>query len=694
MRKWQMCWWLVGLVAACDGGTAGRTGALPDAVDATTDTSVEPLDVLDVQDGAVDVSTDATATPATALGLPRESFGVWDRSGYQTVAQYPFTRGQEYSEVWATVNPAPGSFDWTALDAQLVFADTQNEQLNIQISPIGGPPGSSIPPWIFANGVPKATDGTFTYGYYLDAGYKGYFSAMVQALAKHLRQDIAPALQARIAFVRCDTGATGDEAPYEDASLLVPKELQISSDDWQSFRLWAFETYRHAFQDGPGPAIPLLFQDIENTGYPVEWEWVRTHVLAGFGAKYGGQVRGHHLSESQAVPQAFKAVALDPAVRFFSRNEMDQTWSKPFFQLNIRLNMYWAAVEQLNAGMSIWDITQSCLKRTDIDGLTSDFEFFNKWAGQVDPATSGGGFCILHEGLDASDAVKFPEAAYGALPAKQGSKQRYVAICKAYAAQGAQMDDVDSATKGQVAQRDSQKGFNDAGWKIVRGNYERFITQLQPESTSKGLWRINGPLTSASHRYDRFARRFDHAAGMDTLYFDVHDQLLASPGQRIQLTVDYLDRGTGQFALQYDAVGDNHKTAFTVTKTDSNTWKTKTVEVTDWVCGNHGPNSADLMLVNLDADDDIFHGVEVVKLADVAVDVVGKGTVTARSNATTYAPVVGTFMEGQRLELAVTPEPGWVFTGWSGDLSGSNPRAFLFPKRTTHVSAHFVPTGP
>ncbi|MSQ84971.1 MAG: T9SS C-terminal target domain-containing protein [Myxococcales bacterium] len=694
MGNWQIWWWMVGLSVACGGGKSGPTATLPGAVDATVDTSVGALDALDVTLHAVDASADASASAVGQPGLRRESFGVWDRSGYQTVAKYPFTRGQEYSAVWSTVNPAQGSFDWTALDAQLAFADTQNEHMNVQISPIGGAKGSTVPAWIFATGVPKATDGTFTYGHYLNPGYKAAFSDMVQALAKHLRQGVAPALRARIAFVRCDTGATGDEAPYEEPDLLVPKELQISNKDWQSFRLWAFETYRHAFQDGPGPMIPLLFQDIENTGYPVEWEWVRSHVLGGFGAKYGGQVRGHHLSESQAVPQAFKAVALDPAMHFFSRNEMDQTWSKPFFQLNIRLNMYWAAVEQLHAGMSIWDITQSCLERTAVDGLQSDFEFFNKWAGQVDATTAGGGFCILHEGLDASDIVKFPVAAYGNLPANKGSKQRYVAICKAYAGQGAQMDDVDSATKGQVAQRDNQNGFNDAGWKIVPGNYERFITQLQPDTTSKGLWRINGPLTSASHRYDRFARRFDHAAGMDTLRFDVQDQLLASPGQRLQLTVDYLDRGTGQFALQYDALGDNHKTAFTVTKSNSNTWKTKTVEVTDWVCGNHGPNGADLMLVNLDADDDIFHGIEVVKLADVTVGVVGKGAATARSNATTYAPVVGTFMEGQRLELAVAPEPGWVFTGWSGDLSGINPRLFLFPTRTTQVTAHFALAGP
>ncbi|MBK8419158.1 hypothetical protein [Candidatus Villigracilis saccharophilus] len=64
------------------------------------------------------------------------------------------------------------------------------------------------------------------------------------------------------------------------------------------------------------------------------------------------------------------------------------------------------------------------------------------------------------------------------------------------------------------------------------------------------------------HPYDRFARRFDHASGKDAMYFDIHDKLLQSQEQPVQISVDYLDRGTGLFSLQYDAVGNNQKTAF------------------------------------------------------------------------------------------------------------------------------------
>lgn len=637
------------------------------------------------------------------LGLSREAYGVWDRSGFNTVAQYPFTRGQAYEETWFNVNKARGVFDWAALDRQLAFADTQNEKLIVQITTVGGSKGSSMPAWMFIkNGgdVPSLSDDTYTYGYYLHPRFRIYFEEMVNNLASHLRTGMQANLRARIAFVRVDTGATGDEEPYENASLISPaadkQAYSISAQQWQEHRLWAFEVYRRAFQEGPRPVIPLLFQDIEVIGFPVEWSWVNKNVKGGFGAKYGGQVRGHHLTGSQEVSASFRAVAVDPApgVRFFSRNEMDQTWSKPYFQLNVRLGMFWTAVEQLHAGQSIWDVTQSCLQRTTADDIGFAFEFFNKWAAEVMPATAGGGFCILHQGLDASDKVKYPAASFGGQPDNADNRARYNAICQAYAAQGARMDDVVAATNGQVWQRDNQAGFNDAGWGIVPGNYERFITQLNPDTTSKALWRVNGPLTKTSHPYDRFARSFDHVSGKDTMSFDIHDKLLPSPGQPVQLSVTYLNRGTGQFALCYDAAGDSQKTAFTVTKTNQGDWVTRSVVVTDWAFKNSGPNGADLMLVNTDAEDDVFHSVELIKLTALNVSTVGQGTVTGRNNAAAFTPLPGTVMEGQRLELAATPAPGWEFAGWSGDLSGNNPRPFLFPAQlSTNITATFVRAG-
>ncbi|TDK60441.1 Ig domain-containing protein [Sapientia aquatica] len=98
---------------------------------------------------SISIATLAPANPLAKLGLARESYGVWDRTGYNTVTQYPFTRGQDYSDTWSHVNGvASGTFDWSFLDAQLQFADSQHEQINVQISPIGGALGGSMPTWM------------------------------------------------------------------------------------------------------------------------------------------------------------------------------------------------------------------------------------------------------------------------------------------------------------------------------------------------------------------------------------------------------------------------------------------------------------------------------------------------------------------------------------------------------------------
>lgn len=104
------------------------------------------------------------------LGLTRETYGVWDRGGNNTVAAYPFTRGQAYANTWQNVNSARHTFDWSGLDVQLQFADSQNESLNIQILPFDGGP-NGVPPWILAangGGVPQYTDGILLFWDYGD----------------------------------------------------------------------------------------------------------------------------------------------------------------------------------------------------------------------------------------------------------------------------------------------------------------------------------------------------------------------------------------------------------------------------------------------------------------------------------------------------------------------------------------------
>jgi hypothetical protein len=248
------------------------------------------------------------------LALKREACGVWDREGGHSVLSHPYARGQEYAVEWADINAARNTFDWAALDSRLQLAYDQNQQFFVKVQPVSR---ATMPPWIFDAGVPKIVCPSYTYGYYLDPDFQRFFQEMVQALGRHVREEIPAHLANIVAFVRVDTGCTGDEEPYEGSDEeFVPLEYQITHEEWREYRLWVFATYDQAFQHGlVGPQIPLLFQNLEVPAFQTELAWVMAEVTSGYGAKYGGQVRGHHLSESRNVPDSFRSFALDPSIK-------------------------------------------------------------------------------------------------------------------------------------------------------------------------------------------------------------------------------------------------------------------------------------------------------------------------------------------------------------------------------------------
>jgi hypothetical protein len=154
----------------------------------------------------------AAQTTTPKLGLNRSSYGVWDRSGGNSVATYPFTRGQAYQVEWFDVNTAPDTFDWSGVTATANFALTQNQKFTVQIMTIGGAHGNQMPEFLFTKGCQKCGDGVFKYCLYSHPVFRQYFTEMVKSMATHIRIGLG-SMEELVAFVRVDTGATGDEGP-------------------------------------------------------------------------------------------------------------------------------------------------------------------------------------------------------------------------------------------------------------------------------------------------------------------------------------------------------------------------------------------------------------------------------------------------------------------------------------------------
>lgn len=533
---------------------------------------------------------------------------------------YPFVKGTSCDAPWDEVEKQPGVYDWSAMD--LAIEGVYKNKTSLYFSFEAGP---KTPDWVYDKGVPKVvTDDTKhqskfpCYPYYLSPEYKLYYTRFITEVAKHIRS-YPKDRQERIAFIQVKTGCTGDETPYKGKALDHKYDLPKSSPEWRAFRLDTFALYAKLFDQDPDPKISLLFASIagddengEEGKNPEEWQWVTNHITGSIGSKVGALSRGHHLSGERSTVATWHRYLIDPkGLTIFGRSEMDQTWRKPFYQLNVRLNFYWGALNALNNGQSVWDVTKSALEASKAQGFDYSFYFFNRYAGQIHPKTATDAFCALHKGLDAADTKAYPEAKFG--QASKGNVDRMLKICADFSKYGASADDKDALTMGQVAQRDSQKGFNDVGWDIWPDNYTRFLYQIDADETSIPLWRIGGPITKTSSIYSRFARAFEHATGKDAMYFKLHDGFSKDKQLKVMsIHVVWYDGLKGStWKLDYDAGVPAMKTALSVTGAGDKQWHDETVTLNDAVLYHGGTKGSDIALINTDDKDDIFSIIEV-----------------------------------------------------------------------------------
>jgi hypothetical protein len=291
---------------------------------------------------------------------------------------------------------------------------------------------------------------------------------------------------------------------------------------------------------------------------------------------------------------------------------MDESWRKPIFNINTELGFYWSALSGLNTGLSSYNCSKNAIQYAmEHQEIRDIFKMYNKYSQQVYPATATAAISVFHEGLNASDTVKFPEKIYG--KASEKNLTRYENICKAYASRGARIDDLEAVIVGQVNQRERQKGYNDAGWDIAEGNYERFLTQIKPDETSIGLFRIRGTIDEKSSKYDRFARSFENATGKNTMYFKFDDEMFVnSKPESLTFKITWLDKIAGStWSLNYIKGGKKMKSALKVKGIGDNKWKTETITIKSPIVNRGGKFGSDIMLVNTDKKDDIFNGIEV-----------------------------------------------------------------------------------
>ena len=427
---------------------------------------------------------------AQKIAVPITSYGVWDRGGGVDDYSDPkadFVMGIEVSATWAEVqSKGPGKFDFSMFQEVLDIAAKHHKIVKISINV-----GPNSPLWLYDNGVPlvkviskkpeKHAIKFANYPYYLNENHKKYYFELIKQFSLFLRSQPKNKFDC-IAFVQVKTGATGDEEPYKgepiDEKFAIDKKKV-----WEEYRIEAFSQFKKYFNDVSDRQIVLTFNNVDSIKNPVANNWVMNTIdpKIGFGIKGGAYNRGHHLTGEQSFKEQWTPYLINPkGMKLFSASEMDESWRKEIFNINTELAFYWSALSGINTGLSSYNCSKSAIKYAlEHEEIRDIFRMYNKYAQQVYPASATSAFSVFHEGLNAADTIKFPEKKFG--KAKVKNLERYTNICNAYSSRGAKMDDLESAAIGQVDQRERQTGYNDAGWDIAEGNYERFLYQIKPD---------------------------------------------------------------------------------------------------------------------------------------------------------------------------------------------------------------------
>ena len=529
--------------------------------------------------------------------------------------QFPFIKGMADRIKWQDVQPSENQYDWSKMDKNIRSAVKGRYYYYFVLWT-----GPHSPQWIYEKGVPlvNTVGGPISeFPYYLSPIYIKYFHQFIDKLAEHIAS-LSEAERKTIGFIQPAFGSTGDRQLYKGK----PTDPQYKINDKQYLEFCSNATTRfyEAFDKPQLKQIKFLFnvddeaesdenQNNKLNGEQLYANWLRkNHKIdlrkQQFTVAVGYQANNEIKQDEKLRPSFFGSDGKAPDL---VRGEFSKFAEGAIFQENPIWNYYWTAISTVDRGLDLWEVDYKMVKT----GLYNEaFDFANKYAYYKQPQTSPYAFIALRDVLDAADTDRFTEDDYGV--AKQNNEFRIRKIETDFASCGAKVGDLEAAknlTGSNYLLK--AKAMNDVGFGLINRNYSRFITQIEPNITSIGWWRVGPP----NQPYGRYARAFENASYKNRMYFDLNDDFIPQSGKtnKIEIKIIYLDEGTGTFSFRYDAQNNPDKLAEVIKKTNSKRWVERIITIKDGLFTNKGPKNSDFSLVNEDTENDMFHLIEVKK---------------------------------------------------------------------------------
>jgi hypothetical protein len=531
--------------------------------------------------------------------------------------KYPFVKGLAGRISWSDVEPQDSVYKWSTLDNSINAAVAGGFYYYFVFWV-----GPDCPTWIYGKGVSqimtdfKSSSGP--YPDYLNPIYTKYFNRIIGKLADHLAS-LTPTQRKVVGFIQPAFGSTGDQQMMK-GNVVSPAGYTITDQQYADICAQGTIRYYEAFNKPELANIKFLFNIEDDGGTSTSGpqlfaNWYRQHYSVDlrkqqFTVSVGYQANGEITQDTEQRPSFFGLTGKDPD---FVRGEFSKYADGAIFKENSVWNYYWTAISTVDRGLDLWEVDYSVITT----GLYNQaFEFTNKYSYYKRPETSPYAFVALRDVLDASDVGRFPVGQFGS-SSKQSDTIRIRKIEQKFANHGAKVGDIISAsTLSNAVYLYNSKAMNDVGYQLIARNYFRFITQINANNTSVGWWRV-GP---TNQPYGRYARGFENASNKNRMSFDLDDNFfLNTPNNKsIEVKIIYLDEGTGKFSFRYNSTTDMDKTDTIFTKTDSKKWVEKIIKIEDGEFLNKGVNNSDFSLVNEDAEDDIFHLIEIKKVSPIS----------------------------------------------------------------------------
>jgi hypothetical protein len=567
-------------------------------------------------------------------------WGLGDMSNTTAVNKFlPGIRGYRFRFDWKEWETARGTFTNSALQSEFNKAITNNLYIDFQVfvapTDVNTPNDNNTPLWLFSapDSVPlvETNDATIKFfPYYFNANYKTRYFNFLDHILSLMVSQTNPNKAFFLSWESAE-GTTGDTGPYKGNPL--NNAYNISDNAWSDFKrdeVWI--PYYNAY----AAQMPNMRVSINPGNDGENFQWALDNIPNAW-LKQGHPTHTYSLSGELFYVNRLKALAESSGSGLNNRvyGEFENTLNLSWWEEADLQNFFAMLCSVCHHYIDMLNISSANSQSLVNNDMTA-YNFVNKYMGVRTPQESTKAFLAFRMMIDLADTTKWSEGTYGNLIASgdlssyntkknnilsSGDPQTvidqnltdllvdgntgnttYVNPARITALRAAFPD----AEWHVVDQQQQQDAYNqEFGIYLIPDNYQRWLTQFNPEGTSEGVWKI-GP---TNQLYGRYARQFKITGSSGEMFFTL-DPDLAFTGGDLKISITYYDNSDGRWSLNV-ATSKGKSEIMVNQNKGTNTFITKSVTSSCMVLGGQLAHSSDITLKYLGDDNTSFVLMEV-----------------------------------------------------------------------------------